>query len=151
MIMAADTWGKIYNDDWMKDRGFIEKEKPLAKDIVNSHGGKKLITISQNAPIKEAIEKLTKFNISQIPVLSENEVVGSINDNTLYTKILKDPDLKNGTVEEIMDSPFPIMEGHQPIEEVSKAINKENKAVMIKDANNGYHIITMHDIIDALH
>jgi len=142
--------GKIFNDDWMSDRGFLDEKKMIAIDIIKKHGNKKLITIEPNDTIKSAIEKMSAYNISQLPVTKNGSFVGSIDQKTVLKKLMVDPNLSNETVEKIMKSPFPELDELSEIEEISKKINKENPAVIIKRDNNDYHIITVHDLIDVL-
>lgn len=143
--------GKMFNDDWMRDRGFIEKEEKTALDFIQSHKDLKLITAQDTESVNSVVEKLTHYNISQLPVLDKNnEVVGSINDSTLYAKLLASPNLKNKPISNIMENSFPILSANASEEEITKNITKENKAVLVKDENNELHIITMQDVINTL-
>ena len=143
--------GKIFNDDWMRERGFLEKEKPLAIDLIKPHKTLKLVSVRPTDKVMEAIEKLTKFNISQMPVIDENgNVKGAINDSALYAKIIKHPELKDAPVSEVMEEPFPVISGNADMSEVTTQINQQNKAVLVTDEKGELHIITMHDIINAV-
>ncbi|MCE3259558.1 MAG: cystathionine beta-synthase, partial [Bacteroidetes bacterium] len=83
--------GKMFNDDWMRDRNFLEVTKPKAIDLIANHKGQKLLTLDVNATIGEALNILSKYNISQIPVTDKTEFVGSINDNYIFNKLLDGP------------------------------------------------------------
>lgn len=142
--------GKMFNDDWMRDRGFLVKEKPKAIDLIQNHKNDKLVTVTADQKIGDAVAMMTKFNISQIPVMLHNEFIGSITDTNVYAKLLDNPDLKNQKVEQVMQATFPFVEANATIDQVSKKINKENSAVLVKDENGKTHIITKHDIIHAI-
>lgn len=142
--------GKMFNDDWMRDRNFLEVSKPKAIDLVANHKNQKLLTIDANAKVAEALSLLNKYNISQIPVTTGNDYVGSLNDSYLFNKLISDSDLKNETVKSIMQPAFPVVGEHATIEEVSKLINKDNNAVLMRDLGGNYHIITKHDVIQAV-
>lgn len=142
--------GKMFNDDWMRDRNFLEVSKPKAIDLVANHKNQKLLTIDANAKLAEALALLNKYNISQIPVTTGNDYVGSLNDSYLFNKLISDSDLKNETVQSIMQPAFPVVGEHATIEEVSKLINKDNNAVLMRDLGGNYHIITKHDVIQAV-
>lgn len=141
---------KIFNDDWMRERGFLVNEKPKAIDLISNHKHEKLVTVNTEQLVEDAISKITKFNISQVPVLKNGEFVGSITDTFLFNKLLDNPELKKQKIESVMQSPFPFVEANTPIEEVSKKINRENSAVLVKDTSGNTHIITKHDIIQAI-
>ena len=142
--------GKMFNDDWMRDRGFLVKEKPKAIDLIENHKHEKLFTLNADQSVLDAITKMTKYNISQIPVLKNDKFVGSISDTHLFSKMVDTPDLRNKKIETVMQPPFPIVASGTPIEEVSKKITKENSAVLVKDDSGNIHIITKHDIIQAI-
>jgi cystathionine beta-synthase len=142
--------GKMFNDDWMRDRNFLEVSKPKAIDLIANHKNQKLLTLDVNATIGEALNILSKYNISQIPVMDKNEVVGSINDSYIFNKLIDNHDIKHQPVKSLMQKPFPIVGEHAPIEEVSGLINRDNSAVLLRDLGGNMHIITKHDIIEAV-
>jgi cystathionine beta-synthase len=142
--------GKMFNDEWMRDRGFLEKETPKAIDLVKNHKNLKLITVNKQTTLAEAVSLLTKYNISQIPVLEGNDYVGSLNDNYVFSQMIIG-NLKNSDmIEKAMEKPFPIVGPDASIENVSKLITKENTAVLVKDLGGNVHIITKQDIIEAI-
>jgi len=142
--------GKMFNDDWMRDRGFLEVKKPKAIDLIKNHKDKKLITVNPETPINDAVNLMTKYNISQIPVVKGHEHVGALNDSYVFAQLIQNESLKQANVEQLMQKPFPIIDGNLAIEEVSKLISKENNAVLVKDLGGSVHIVTKHDIISAI-
>ena len=142
--------GKMFNDDWMRDRGFLTKETPKAIDLVDSHKNEKLITVDSNQTVAETIYKLTRFNISQIPVVKDGNFVGSVNDSHILGIVAQNPDVKTLKVQDIMQAPFPFVNKDATLDEISKLIDKNNNAVLIKIDDNNTQIITQHDIISAL-
>lgn len=142
--------GKMFNDDWMRDRGFLEVKKPKAIDLIKNHKDKKLITVNPETPICDAVALMTKFNISQIPVMKGHELVGSLNDNYVFSQLILNDKLKQENVEKLMQKAFPIVDSNASLEDVSKQITRENSAVLVKDLGGSVHIITKHDIIDAI-
>ncbi len=142
--------GKMFNDDWMRDRGFLEIKKPKAIDLIASHKNQKLITVDAESTINDALNVMNKFGISQMPVKKGNDFVGSLNDSMLFSKLFADPSLKTKTVEELMQAPFPMVSEQAPMEEISKLINKENNAVLMTDLGGSVHIITKHDLIQGI-
>lgn len=142
--------GKMFNDDWMRDRGFLEIKKPKAIDLITGHKNQKLVTIDSSASIHEALSLMNKFGISQIPVKNGNNFIGSLNDSELFSKLFEDNSLKTKTVAELMDAPFPMVSPQAPMEDVSKLITKENNAVLMTDLAGHVHIITKHDLIQGI-
>jgi cystathionine beta-synthase len=141
---------KMFNDDWMRDRGFIQEKNPKAIDLIESHKNLKLVTISADETVEKVLDLMQKYDISQIPVTKGDEFVGSLNDNYLYAKLIANADLKNSKIADIMQPAFPFVDSQARLDEVSKKINKENSAVLMKDWGGNLHIITKFDVIQAI-
>jgi cystathionine beta-synthase len=140
---------KIYNDQWMMERGFLDVK--TFKDIVNSRGaGHKLVTVGTAQTVAEAVELMKKFDIENIPVMNGNEPVGAISENGLFQKVFSNPDIKNAKVESVMEPAYPVVEFNTPVEKLSTLINKENGAVLSRDEVGNFHIVTKYDAIQAL-
>jgi cystathionine beta-synthase len=140
--------GKIYNDQWMMERGFLEVK--TFKDIVSGRAGKKLITVEPTNTVAEAVELMKKYDIEQIPVLHNNELVGSVSEGGLFQKIFSNPDIKYATVASVMESAPAIVDFLTPVEKLGSLITKENGAVLAKDDSGNYHIVTKYDVIQSL-
>jgi cystathionine beta-synthase len=139
---------KIYNDQWMIERGFIDVK--TFKDIVNTRTGKKLVTIEPKQTVAEAVELMKKYDIENIPVINGNGPVGAISETGLFQKVFDNPELKNATVESVMEVSYPLVEFDTPVERLGSLINKGNGAVLAKDESGNYHIVTKYDVIQSL-
>ena len=144
--------GKIYNDDWMQARGFVEeREFETAADILtNQNGSGKLTTIDKRATVSEAIQMMTSNSISQLPVTDGDHFVGSLIDSKLLAQMIGDADVHGKAVEDIMDKPFQFVPLDNTLDVLSSVISKENPAVLVRDEANDVHIITQHDILKAM-
>jgi cystathionine beta-synthase len=142
--------GKMFNDEWMRDRGFLEEKSPKAIDLIERHKQHKLVTIDADRDIAEAFNLMRNHDISQIPVTREGEFVGSLSDNHLYASLIDQPELKNEKVSKLMQRAFPFVSPTATLEEISAKINRENDAVLVRDMLSDVHIITKYDIIEAL-
>jgi cystathionine beta-synthase len=140
--------GKIYNDQWMHERGFLDVK--TFKDLISGRGAKKLITISSKQSVQDAIELMKKYDIENIPVIDNGINAGAISESGLFNKILTNPDIKNEAVAKIMEKAYPEVAFDTPVERLSGLINKENGAVLSKDETGAYHIVTKYDIIQSL-
>jgi len=141
--------GKIFNDDWMRERGFLDKPY-MAKDLINYRDQKGVITLDQNEPVAAAIEIMQKKSISQIPISSNGDFVGSVTERSVFKKLIEDTTIKDQPLSSIMKDPFPIVEMNTPLEELSKIIDRETSAVLYKDGNDKFQIITEYDIIHTI-
>ncbi|MES2284204.1 MAG: pyridoxal-phosphate dependent enzyme [Bacteroidota bacterium] len=143
--------GKMFNDEWMLEKGFFDKKGLVAKDFVNTNTNGQLITIEMSDTIGNAVKLMSKMDISQIPVTHDKRVVGSLNESLLYAKIISNPEIKNQKVETIMQPAFPFVDISAPIDSLSAMITDKNPAVLVKDFKlDKTYIITRYDIINAL-
>ncbi len=140
--------GKIYNDEWMMERGFLEVK--TFKDLVSGRGNQKLVTIKPEQTVAEAIDLMRKYDIENIPVMNGEGIVGSLSEGGLFNKIISDPEIKNQKVSSVMENEYPIVSFDLPVEKLSKLISKQNGAVLSKDETGDYHIVTKYDIIQSL-
>jgi cystathionine beta-synthase len=141
--------GKVYNDQWMMERGFLDVK--TLKDIVSGRSSKqKLISVEPGQLVSEAVELMKKYDIEHIPVLKDHEPVGSISENGLFQKMFSNPDIRSSTIGAVLENPFPIVDFNTAVERVSSLISKENGAVLGRDDSGHYHIVTKYDILQAL-
>ncbi len=140
---------KIYNDQWMMERGFLDVK--TFKDIVSGRAVKqKLVTIDPKHTVADAVELMKKYDIEHIPVINGNGPVGAISENGLFQKVFSNPDIKNASIESVMEPAYPVVEFNTPVEKLGTLINKENGAVLSRDEAGNYHIVTKYDVINAL-
>ena len=144
--------GKIYNDNWMKDHGFIESRKfASAKDIIrNRDYPAELSTIDKNITVGEAIVLMNEKGIDQIPVTENGTFVGSLIDSKVLKQLIENPEIKSKPVAEVMDASFQFVSMDNTLDVLSSLISKENKALLIRDELQKVHIITQSDLLMAM-
>lgn len=142
--------GKMFNDDWMRERGFLDEEITKAEDLIKDHADKPLVIVRTEELVSHAIDRLRKYKISQIPVIDTNGFVGSVDETDLFRSYVEDKDIADKPIREVMGKPYPIVKANTSIEEISKLINKDNQAVLVDLGNGKHHIITKHDIISSI-
>ncbi|MEK6154516.1 pyridoxal-phosphate dependent enzyme [Flavobacteriaceae bacterium 3-367] len=142
---------KMFNDDWMRNRGFLEDEVTKAIDLIKDHLELPLVTVKTEELVMHAVERMKQNNISQIPVEDANGFVGSVDDTTLFRAILEDSSVSATPIKEFMQPPFPLVDRNTAVEEVAKLINREVQAVLVDLGDGRHHIITKYDIISGLH
>ena len=140
---------KIYNDQWMMERGFLDVK--TFRDIVSARNSRqKLVTVESTHSIAEAADLMKKYDIEHIPVMLDGEPVGSISENGLFQKMFSNADIRHMKVAELQEPPFPVVDFNTPVERIGSLINRENGAVLSRDETGHYHIVTKYDIIQAL-
>lgn len=140
--------GKIYNDQWMMERGFLEVK--TFKDIVNGRKAKRLVSVDADIVVSEAVELMKKYDIEQIPVMKDDICIGAISESGLFQKLFSNAEIKNETVETVLEPAYPLVAFDTPVERLGKLITKENGAVLAKDEKGEFHIVTKYDVIQCL-
>ena len=140
--------GKVYNDQWMLERGFLDVK--TCRDIISGRGAKRLITIASNSTVADAVDLMKKYDIEHIPVMDGAGPVGSISESGLFKQVFHNPNMRNERVTSVMEKLYPIVALDAQIEKISSLINKENGAVLAKDDQGDYHIITKYDVLQSL-
>ncbi len=142
---------KIFNDDWMRSKGYFDKKGMTASDIIGTKKDVNLTTVETTLPIGDALKIIKTNNFSQLPVPREGRIVGNITENHIYSSLLKSPELKNKPVSDIMQDAMPFIDINTSIDTLSDLLSKNNQAVIVKDfkADRNY-IVTRQDVVDAL-
>jgi cystathionine beta-synthase len=143
--------GKMFNDDWMRMKGYVDQAGQTAKDLVDMNAGVELVTVEADERISEAVRMMSNRDISQIPVTRNKRIVGSLNESQLFKMITEKPELKGQTVETVMQPAFPFADISTSIEDLSRMITSDNPAVLVRDfKTDSTFIITRHDILKVL-
>ena len=140
--------GKMFNDDWMREMGYLEEKKNTVKDLVNLESS--LVTVQTEELVSHAIERMRNNKISQIPVKDANGFVGSVDESTLLNSFIKDKNIANKPIKEVMGAMYPVVNLTTSISEVSKLMTTDRQAVLVDFGSEKYGIVTKHDIINAI-
>lgn len=142
--------GKMYNEDWLRERGFLQDEKLTAKSILAKKETTEIVTLDATKSVLEAINTIKSMNISQIPVTQQGMIVGKVAESDILSALLENPGLKSAPISEIMTATFPFVDLNTSIDKISSLINKENSAVLVEDESGKIEIITQYDVINAI-
>ncbi len=143
--------GKMFNDDWMRERGFLDENVRTAADLVGQGSGSVLITVKTEELVSHAIERMRTHEISQLPVVDSTGFVGSLDEGDLFRSYFEDKNIADRPIKEVMNKPFPIVSRTASLEKISKLIDKNNPAVLVDMGEGVHRIVTKHDIIRVIH
>ncbi len=143
--------GKVYNDGWMKNHDFLDEGSSLtAGQILAKKSSGPLLTLLASQTLLEAVGLMRQHQVSQIPVKDNGEIVGSLQESRVLGALLDDPALKAAPVSQLLSDPLPYVLESTRLEVITKMINKENPAVLVKLANGDLDIISNYDLIQSL-
>jgi cystathionine beta-synthase len=140
---------KIYNDQWMMERGFLDVK--TFRDIVNSRNAQPLVTLIPDQTVGEAVDRMKELHIENIPVMTDGTPVGAVSESGLFNIMLTSgADIRHKKIHEVIEPPYPVVTFDTPVERISSLISKENGAVLSRDDSGNFHIVTKYDVLQSL-
>lgn len=141
---------KFHSDEWMKEKLLLEPKRitaGLINETKNSGAPESLIFVSPESTVNEALQLMSESGVTQIPVLEDNRSVGSLRESHVLAKLLKDGQLLNAKVTDVMDKSFPVVEMDTSVTEIKTKLQK-SPAVLIEDFKRITGIITRSDVLE---
>ncbi|MGE3511498.1 MAG: pyridoxal-phosphate dependent enzyme, partial [Vicinamibacterales bacterium] len=117
--------GKMFNDDWMREKGFLEKSGMTARDLVTLGMSGELRSIESNEPVEHAARLMSEHDFSQISITRDKRLVGSLNEARLYEELVRSPAVKREPVESIMQEAFPFVDISTPVDLLATMITRQ--------------------------
>lgn len=141
---------KIYNDDWMRERGFLTDEIVTAKTIIERKKITQLVFAEPHETVASAFKKMKEMALTQLPVMEGELNLGSITEHGILQLLMENPYHREDEVGNVMGQPFPFVQLNETVTDLSKFISKDNTAVLVKANSGMLHIITEFDLIEAM-
>jgi len=146
---------KVYNDEWMRERGYVESSVPItAAEVVSAKKGagsvRELITARPYQTVFHALKTMQEQDISQIPVFEENLSIGTVYEDQILTLALQGKDLRKLVVREVMAKPLPQVPKNAPVERVTYILSHENPAVFVAMDDARFEILTKYDLMSTV-
>jgi len=156
VILLPDTGerylSKIYNDDWMKENGFLAPDRVTVKYILEHKAktDRQLVSITPTTLIREALSYFRQHDISQLPVIDKGKAVGTVTDSDLMSAVLADNTKLDAQVMSIMKPSFPIIGSASPVEHAIDFLKQKDAAVLIEEEKKIIGILTRYDVIEYM-
>jgi cystathionine beta-synthase len=156
VAMLCD-WGehylsKLYDDEWMRSNGYLQTERTTVSHLLGrkEKGEGAVISVKPSTSVRIALSTLTTHDVSQLPVILDGECVGSLSEGELMARVIEDPKALEGSVEAVMDAPFPVVDGHLAVEQLTRFLNRGNAAVLVRGEQGIEGIVTRYDLVNLL-
>ena len=144
---------KTYNDEWMRSHGFLERQPDVTAEQVLDYRREDsaLISAAPGDAIGDVIERMTEKGISQMPVIDNSEVVGSVTETRILNRLIEEPDARAQPVRTIMGDPLPVVPASLHLDHLSAYLERDAGAVLVDHGpDHGYSVLTKSDLISAL-
>ncbi len=143
--------GKVYNDVWMQEHGFLAGDEVLTAAAVVERGSKRpLVSAPADMSLDDAIVSMRDHGISQLPVMEGGEVVGGLIEQDILRFLMGDPDARGRLVRDLMGPPFPVVAASIPVHAFANELRGEQPAVLVRGEDGTLGILTRSDLIAAL-
>jgi len=157
VVLLPDTGeryiSKIYDDDWMRENGFLAPERITVGYVLSSKGkhAAALIAVEPSTPVRTALDTLRQHDISQVPVMDGGAPVGSVHDHELMMTIMDRPSVVDAQVKDVMGPGFPVVPFATALEDVLRLMRRpENYAVLVENNGTIEGLVNRYDVIEYL-
>jgi cystathionine beta-synthase len=144
---------KVYSDDWMRENRMMEPSRTTAARMSRDKAEgtpDSLVAAMPSTAVRRALQLMQENNVSQLPVIADQECVGHVAEGALMARVLATPTTMDRTVEEVMDAPFPVVEPQADLASVTRLLTRDSPAVLVRGADGTFSIVTRHDALRYL-
>jgi cystathionine beta-synthase len=143
---------KIYNDEWLRENQMLDDERPTVARLVaaKDRGAPALIHVTPDASIRQALNLMSTYNVSQLPVLDGGDGVGAVSEQALMGRAIEDPKVLDRPVRDVMDPPFPVVDSHSPLDRLTALLSRGTPAALVRRDGEVIGIVTRYDLLHQL-
>ena len=146
---------KVYNDEWLRENQMLEDERPTVARLVDAKDGgaspsPALIHVAPDASVRQALNLMSTYNVSQLPVLDGGDGVGAVSEQALMARAIEDATVLDRPVRELMDPPFPVVDSHWPVDRLAVLLSRETPAALVRRDGKVIGIVTRYDLLHQL-
>jgi cystathionine beta-synthase len=140
---------KIYDDAWMRENQMLEAERVTAGSLLQrpSRALPPLVSVGPSASVRQALNLMGTYSVSQIPVVDGTDCVGSLTEGPVMARALEDRKLLETPVAEAMQPPFPVVDAEVPLDRLTTLLSKETPAALVRKDGKLVGIITRYDVL----
>lgn len=156
VTVLADTGerylSKVFNDEWLRENQILEAERVSVTQLLEARnsGAPPLISVAPTATVRQALNLMNTYNVSQLPVLDGGDGVGAVSEQMLMARALEDPATLDQAVQDVMDAPFPVVDADVPVERLTTLLSRETPAALVRRAGKIAGIVTRYDVLHQL-
>jgi cystathionine beta-synthase len=156
VTILADTGerylSKLFNDEWMQENQMLEAPRVTVEQLLERRPATApaLVSVAPSAAVRQALNLMSTYGVSQIPVVENGECVGGLIEGTLMTRALAQPALLDRPVREVMEQPFPEVTADAPADRVGAMLSRESPATLVRKDGKLIGIVSRYDVLQQL-
>jgi cystathionine beta-synthase len=143
---------KVFNDEWMRENQMMDLPRPTVADLLarRDSDAPALVSLAPSAMVRQALNLMSTYDVSQIPVIEEERCVGGLTEATLMTRALDQPTLLDRPVREVMDPPFPVVDAAQTTDRLASMLTRESPAALVERQGKIVGIVSRYDVLQHM-
>jgi cystathionine beta-synthase len=156
VTILADTGerylSKVFNDEWMQENQMLDAPRVTVEQLLERRpaNAPPLVSVAPAAAVRQALNLMSTWGVSQIPVVEDGESVGGLIEGTLMTRALSQPALLDRPVREVMEAPFPEVDATTPTERVGAMLTRESPAALVRKDGRLIGIVSRYDVLQQM-
>jgi cystathionine beta-synthase len=153
VVLLCDTGerylSKLFDDEWLRENQLVSPDRVTARTLLEAKpaGAPPLVTIEVSNTARQALNLMTTYDVSQLPVMAEAECVGSVSEAGLMARAVGTPSALDRPVREQLESAYPVVEADVPLEHLSPLLSRDTPAVLVRDGDSLCGIVTRYDVL----
>jgi cystathionine beta-synthase len=143
---------KVYNEEWLRENQIVDAEHRTVGELVGrkDHGAPPLVSVAPQGTVRQALNLMSTYNVSQLPVLEGADCVGSVSEQALMARALEAAATLDRPVREVMDPPYPVVDDHWPLDRLSALLSRETPAALVRHDGQLVGILTRYDLLHQI-
>ena len=143
---------KMYNEEWMRENQLLEPERLTVSEMIARKDGEApaLVAVEASTTVREALRLITTYDISQLPVCTTDDCIGSIAEAALMARIIENQAILEQPVSSIMETAFPVVDSDLPVSRLGSLLTRQCPAVLVRKNGQLMGIITRYDMVRYL-
>ncbi len=143
---------KVFNDEWMQENQMLEAPRMTVEQLLERRppSAPPLVSVAPAAAVRQALNLMSTWGVSQIPVIDNGESLGGLIEGTLMTRALAQPSLLDRPVREVMEAPFPEVDASSPTDRVGAMLSRESPAALVRKDGRVIGIVSRYDVLQQL-
>ena len=143
---------KVFNDEWLQENQLLDAPRPTVASLLarRTADAPALVQVAPAAPVRQALNLMSTFNVSQIPVIENGQCLGALTESTLMTRALEQPTVLDRPVRELMDKPFPVVDGTLTLDRLAAMLTRESPAALVEEGGALVGIVSRYDVLRVM-
>jgi cystathionine beta-synthase len=144
---------KVFSDEWMQENQLLEKPQATVEQLLQRRSASApadLVSVAPAAAVRQALNLMSSWEVSQLPVVDNGEVVGGLVEQVLMTRALAQPTLLDRPVREVMEAAFPVVEHTFPTDRLAPMLTRDTPAALVRKDGKLIGIVSRYDVLQQL-